>query len=72
MLLNNANKNLEDKIWNVKKKQPYNKFKPFYNSVIPLKIYQTWYTKDLPPKMQECVDKKKRENPEFEYNLYDL
>lgn len=39
---------------------------------IPLKIYETWHTKDLPPKMQECVDKIKRENPEFEYNLCDL
>lgn len=41
-------------------------------NIIPLKLYETWHTKDLPPKMQECVDKKKRENPEFEYNLYDL
>ena len=41
-------------------------------SVIPLKIYEMWHTKDLPPKMQECVDKIKRENPEFEYNLCDV
>jgi mannosyltransferase OCH1-like enzyme len=39
---------------------------------IPLKIFETWHTKKLPPKMQECVDKVKHENPEFEYNLYDL
>ena len=40
-------------------------------SVIPLNIYQTWETYDLPPKMVECVEKLKRSNPEFNYYLYD-
>lgn len=40
-------------------------------AVIPLHIYQTWHTKDLPPKMRECVDKLKKANPEFEHHLYD-
>jgi len=43
----------------------------FESSNIPLVLYQTWYTKSLPPKMAECVDKLKRENPEFEHHLYD-
>jgi len=38
---------------------------------IPLHIYQTWYTKQLPLKMQECVDTLKQLNPEFEHELFD-
>lgn len=38
---------------------------------VPLTIYQTWKTKDLPPKMKECVEKLKRDNPEFDHHLYD-
>jgi mannosyltransferase OCH1-like enzyme len=41
-------------------------------SVIPLHIYQTWHTKKLPPKMKECVEKLKKDNPEFEHHLYDI
>ena len=41
------------------------------NAIIPLHIYQTWHTKKLPPKMHECVDKLKRDNPEFTHHLYD-
>uniref|UniRef100_A0A6C0HCH7 Glycosyltransferase n=1 Tax=viral metagenome TaxID=1070528 RepID=A0A6C0HCH7_9ZZZZ len=40
-------------------------------NVIPNVIYQTWHTKDLPPNMQKCVDKLKREHPDYEYHLYD-
>ena len=39
--------------------------------VIPLNIFQTWYTKKLPPKMEECVDSIKKCNPEFKYFLFD-
>lgn len=42
------------------------------NIKVPLIIYQTWHTKDLPPKMKLCVEKLKRDNPEFEHHLYDL
>jgi mannosyltransferase OCH1-like enzyme len=42
-----------------------------YNSEIPLKIFQTWGTKDLPAKMLECVNNLKSANPEFEYYLFD-
>ena len=41
------------------------------SSIIPLHIYQTWFTKNLPPKMKECVDKLKKSNPEFSHHLYD-
>jgi mannosyltransferase OCH1-like enzyme len=50
---------------------PYIPSKKHYESVIPLTIYQTWYTKDLPPSMQKNVDNLKRQNPEFSYQLYD-
>lgn len=38
---------------------------------IPMQIHQTWHTKDLPPKMKECVETLIRENPEFKHYLYD-
>jgi len=40
-------------------------------SVIPLNIWQTWETEDLPPKMKETVETLKKENPEFKYNFHD-
>jgi hypothetical protein len=40
-------------------------------SVIPLNIYQTWYTLDLPPNMKENVEILKKQNPEFIHYLYD-
>jgi mannosyltransferase OCH1-like enzyme len=42
-----------------------------YNSVIPLKIYQTWWTKNLPPAMRERVELLKQQNPRFEHFLFD-
>jgi len=39
--------------------------------MIPLKIFQTWYTKDLPPRMKQCVESVKQMNPEFEHYLFD-
>jgi hypothetical protein len=45
--------------------------KDFYNSVIPLNIYLTWGTKELPIKMQENVDRMKKVNPEFNIQLFD-
>lgn len=39
---------------------------------IPLHVWQTWTTKELPPKMEECVNHLKLENPEFEFHLYDV
>jgi len=43
---------------------------PLFHNV-PTVIYQTWHTKNLPPKMKECVENLKRENPEFDHYLYD-
>ena len=63
-ILNNNKKNV---IYNHK----YNYFKNNYNSIIPLDIYQTWFTKDLPPKMRERVELIKAQNPRFTHHLYD-
>ena len=40
-------------------------------SLIPLKIYQTWYTKDLPELLQKNMDMLKKQNPEFKFFLFD-
>ena len=42
-----------------------------YKPIIPLKIFQTWHTKNLPPKMKECVENLKSQNPSFEHFLFD-
>ena len=42
-----------------------------YNPVIPLNIYQTWHTKNLPPKMLQSVNLIKNLNPRFNYQLFD-
>jgi mannosyltransferase OCH1-like enzyme len=39
--------------------------------VIPLKIFQTWHSKNLPPEMKKCVFSLKKSNPEFEYYIFD-
>jgi mannosyltransferase OCH1-like enzyme len=45
--------------------------KNYYNTIIPLNLYLTWSNKVLPPKMQENVDKLKKENPEFNIQIFD-
>jgi mannosyltransferase OCH1-like enzyme len=50
---------------------PYSFLKSSYNPIMPLKIFQTWYTKDLPPKMRERVEILKQQNPRFEHHLFD-
>lgn len=67
MHLKNKKNNILKKIYN----KPYTFFKPYYNSVIPLKIYQTWITKELPTKMKERVELLKSQNPRFEHFLFD-
>jgi len=42
-----------------------------YNSVIPLKIYQTWHTKILPAHMKQSVERLKLKHPRFEHILFD-
>ena len=41
------------------------------NEVIPRKIWQTWETHELPPKMKENIDTLKNNHPDFEYNMFD-
>ena len=41
-------------------------------SIIPLNIYQTWHTKQLPPLMLQNSQQIKQNNPEFNYYLFDL
>jgi mannosyltransferase OCH1-like enzyme len=42
-----------------------------FTQTIPLNLFQTWNTKDLPPKMKACVYRLRQQNPEFKYQLYD-
>lgn len=42
-----------------------------YKSVIPLNIFQTWHSKDLPPLMKNAVNNIKINNPRFVYYLFD-
>jgi mannosyltransferase OCH1-like enzyme len=42
-----------------------------YEPVIPLNIYQTWHTKNLPEKMSNTINLIKNLNPRFSYQLFD-
>jgi mannosyltransferase OCH1-like enzyme len=50
--------------------KPY-PLKENYNPIIPLNIFQTWHTKNLPPLMENAVKKIKLLNPRFNYELFD-
>ena len=52
-------------------KNPYKSSGSPKPAVVPMKLFQTWHSKDLPPKMQENVQQIKKQNPELEYFLYD-
>ena len=42
------------------------------DNTIPLHMYQTWHSReDLSPKMRECVDTLKAQNPELVHHLFD-
>ena len=41
------------------------------NTNVPLDIYQTWFTKDLPPGMISCIIKLRKDNPQFKFHLFD-
>jgi mannosyltransferase OCH1-like enzyme len=43
----------------------------FSESIIPLKIFQTWNTKELPIHMKKNCILLQKQNPQFEYFLYD-
>jgi mannosyltransferase OCH1-like enzyme len=53
------------------KLKPTFKLKNYYNSIIPLTVYQTWYTKDLPQNMKKTIMYNKLCNPKFNFVLYD-
>ena len=63
-------KNLERHVFKFLNR-PYVFFKPIYNSIIPLDIYQTWHTKDLPIGMKQRVEELKQCNPRFNHYLFD-
>jgi mannosyltransferase OCH1-like enzyme len=52
-------------------KQEFYPMKKIYNVKIPLNIYQTWHTKDLPPVMKQITNFIKSNNPIFNYQLSD-
>ena len=45
--------------------------KSHYNNVIPLNIFQTWHTKNLPLLMSKNTEFIKQSNPAFNYRLFD-
>ena len=49
---------------------PFN-LKPHYNSIIPLKTFTCWHTKDLPPLMKQNYDTLINMHPMFEHKLFD-
>jgi len=46
-------------------------FKETYQSIIPLKLYTCWHTKNLPPFMQHNYQLLQENNHEFNHYLYD-
>lgn len=57
-------------ILKIKSKIPY-PIKLLYKPVIPLNIYQTWHTKQLPELMRKNVNMIINNNPAFKHYLYD-
>lgn len=45
--------------------------KSHYNNIIPLNIFQTWHSKQLPPMMLKNTEFIKQSNPAFNYMLFD-
>ena len=62
-----------DELQTIEKILPIKKMhnKLIYKPVIPLNIYQTWHTKNLPNSMKSAVNKIINTNPEFNYYLFD-
>jgi hypothetical protein len=48
-----------------------NKILFFNKKIIPLHVYQTWSTHDLPPFMKKTIEHNQSLNPEFKFHLYD-
>ena len=45
--------------------------KSYYNNIIPLNIFQTWHSKQLPHMMSKNAEFIKQSNPAFNYMLFD-
>lgn len=68
----NRKNNTISKTFHLKKRlQQKYPIKRTFNSIIPLKIFQTWHTKDLPPNMKKAVEFVKSLNPAFQHHLFD-
>jgi mannosyltransferase OCH1-like enzyme len=63
----NKRKNTESRVIEELKKE----YSP-EKTLIPLNIFQTWHTKNIPPDMAKCIKKLKKDNPEFEHYLFDF
>jgi mannosyltransferase OCH1-like enzyme len=57
--------------YNLKENKPLCLESFITDSAIPLNLYQTWFTKDLPTHMKKNVNELRKQNPEFKYYLYD-
>jgi mannosyltransferase OCH1-like enzyme len=62
----NTTKNIK-----IHKIEPIYPLKYNYNPIIPLNIFQTWHSKNLPPKMYDSVQNIRKLNPRFKYFLFD-
>lgn len=68
--ITNENKKYEKKLEKFFSKIQY-PLKKVYSPIIPLNIFQTWHTKNLPDKMKICVNYLKTNNPVFAHYLFD-
>jgi mannosyltransferase OCH1-like enzyme len=68
---NNEQLQKDEKLYEFKKKLIPFYVKQMYKSIIPLRIYTCWHTKDLPPFMKKNMDNLKKTNPEFKLYVYD-
>lgn len=51
--------------------RPYKIMKQIYNSIIPLNVYQTWNSKNLPIGMKINLEIMKKRHPRFTFHLFD-
>lgn len=45
--------------------------KASYESIIPRKVYMSWKTREIPPLMYETIMNNVKENPEFDFYIFD-
>ena len=75
--IKNQNERIKKHNENIRNINDYNnininfELKEKYNSIIPLKLYTNWHTKQLPELMYSNYENLKKNNPEFEHYLFD-